>query len=513
MRRPSDLGSGGGRRSLGATDRKPPRLLWVRARLALPIRRVTPPSLAPAASAVASAPTHSVTIYVPTRTSPGPADRLTPAPDASTGQLSAAEHGRDRPPRPSSLRSNVAWMGMILAASTLIPMVTLPHMTRALGAESFGKVVFVQAVMAFAVVFTDYAFSWSGVRDIAGVRGEKAVLSRTFLGIWGAQWVLTLLAGPALMLFAWFHGIGEGDAALYVLGYLGIVIGNTLFPVWFFQGLERMGEIALIQVATRLLSVPAILGLVRSPRDTALALAIQAFVTVLAGALAIAHMRRRGWITWQAPHAVAVIDALRGGSSLFVSKLGISVYTALAPIVLGLTAGTTAVSYFSIADRLRLAGQSLLTPITNALFPRLSHLYAADRAGATRLVARAFAIMLATAASISLGLFVMADVAIRLFGGPAFGAAVPVLRLLAALPLVVGLSNFFGVQVMLTNGRARAFNLILAAAAALGGIAIWPLTRWLGAVGAAVSIVGAECFVTTAMAVYLLRNPRLWRHS
>jgi PST family polysaccharide transporter len=412
---------------------------------------------------------------------------------------------------PPSLKRNVASLVVILAANTVIPLITVPYVTRTLGADTFGKVAYVQAVMTFVMIFTDYAFSWSAVRDVASVRDDKQQLSRTFYSVWTAQWLLTLLAGLVLGLLAILSGIAINEFLLYALGFLAIVVGNTLFPLWFLQGMERMELMAFIQVSTRLLSIPAIFLLVKSPNDAPVLLGIQCVVALLAGGSTLVYLWLSGWMHAYRPSYTDVVTALRTGFTLFLSKFSISLYTSLAPLALGLMAGTTAVSYFSLADRLRAAGQSLLSPIASALFPRLSHLFNFDRASANRLVAQSFFLTLLVGTLISLGLFCTAGPAIQLLGGSEFSSAAQVLRVLSVLPLLVGLSNVFGVQIMLANGRTRPFNSILAGAAILGSLAIWPLTHWLGAIGAAASIVGVELFVTCAMALYLSRHPYLWK--
>lgn len=414
-------------------------------------------------------------------------------------------------PKPSSLRRNVASLSVVLAANTIIPLITLPYVTRTLGADTFGKVAFVQVVMTFVMLFTDYAFSWSAVRDVASARNDKRQLSRLFYSIWAAQWMLTAVAGLALSALALVLRIVNYEFMLFTIGFLAVVVGNTLFPLWFFQGLERMGEIALIQISTRLCSIPAIFLLVTKPEDALIVLGVQAGVAMLAGVFSLFYILRSDWVHYYQPSCADVASALRSGWTLFLSKIGISLYTTLAPLALGLVAGSTAVSYFSLADRIRAAGQSLLTPLANALFPRLSHLFDSDRESANRLVVRGFSLTLLTASIISLGLFCLAGPAIHLLGGHEFESAKQVLQVLAVLPVLVGLSNVFGVQVMLANGRVRPFNLILAGAAIIGVIVIWPLSHWMGAVGAALSVVIVELFVTCTMALYLSRNPDLWK--
>jgi O-antigen/teichoic acid export membrane protein len=412
---------------------------------------------------------------------------------------------------PRSVKHSIGSLTVVLAANTLIPLITLPYVTRTLGAATFGEIAYVQAFMAFVMLFTDYAFSWSAVRDVAATRDHKRHLSETFCSVWGAQWLLTIIAALALLILAYFVGLNRDKWSLYLWGFMAVVLGNTIFPLWFLQGLERMGEIALIQVCTRLLSIPAIFMLVKTQDDAATVLGIQAGVALLAGGATLLYLWRSKWVDLHVPTFSSVVAALKSGFTLFLSKVGISLYTTLAPLALGLMAGTTAVSYFSLADRIRAAGQSLLTPIAGVMFPRLSHLFQADREGANRLLARGFALTLIISTLICVALICLAGPAIKLLGGQEFGPAIEVLRVLAVLPLIVGLSNVFGVQIMLANGRTRPFNLILAIAAILGVTSIWPLTLWLGAIGAALSIVGVELFVTCAMALYLHRQPHLWK--
>src|SRR5690554_6037335 len=58
----------------------------------------------------------------------------------------------------------------------------------------------------------------------------------------------------------------NGDYTLYVYSFL-TVIGQALFPVWFFQGLEEMRYITIINVVSKLLSVILIFIFVTSQGD------------------------------------------------------------------------------------------------------------------------------------------------------------------------------------------------------------------------------------------------------
>lgn len=414
-------------------------------------------------------------------------------------------------PSQPSIKRNFVSLSLVLFANTVIPLITIPHLTRALGAEEFGRIAYIQALMTFVTIFTDYAFSWSGVKNISAVRDNEYKLSFVFCSIWAAQWGLTILSAIVLLLFSVISNAGSEDVFLYTLGFIAVVLGNVIFPLWFFQGIERMQEIALIQISTRIFSIPAIFLFISTPADTAKALGIQAGVSMLAGICCLYYIFICRWVQIQVPTIQDVVNVLFRGFNLFLSKFSISFYTTLAPIALGLMAGTSAVSYFALADRIRTAGQSLLTPVANTLYPRLSNLFTNNRSDASILLRKGFFVTIFLASFISVNLFLFAAPAIKLLGGDEFGAAAEVLMILAPLPLVVGLSNIFGVQIMLANGKTRPFNFILTGAAVIGAIVIWPLTLWLGAVGAAISVLGVELFVSIAMAAYLSRHVQLWK--
>ena len=98
-----------------------------------------------------------------------------------------------------SLRRNIAAMTIVQAMSYILPLVTLPYLTRTLGLEAFGQIIFVQLILQYFILITDWGFLWSATKEIALVRHQPEVLSKLFISTWLAQWLLLLMS--AIMLF------------------------------------------------------------------------------------------------------------------------------------------------------------------------------------------------------------------------------------------------------------------------------------------------------------------------
>lgn len=403
------------------------------------------------------------------------------------------------------LRHNIAALGAMQIANYLIPMLTLPYLTRTLGVESYGKVAFVQVVMAYFILLTDYGFSWSATQKIAAHRGDRELTAKIFSATWAAQWLLAMLASVFLSIAVFTIPLLRIDANLYVMGML-LVVGNVLFPLWLFQGLERMREVAIIQVVSRVAVLPLVFILVRDSTDTLFAVALVSMGSVMAGIISLVLIKRNKLVEFQRPVICEIVQTLRASAGLFVSKISISSYTVLTPLILGAVAGPTALAYFNLADKARGAAQSALSPISQALFPRMSHLYKNDQSSARNLLNKSMLAVFLIAGGVSIFLWFFSDYIILILGGPTFGDAADVLKWLALLPLIIGFSNIFGVQVMLPNNLNKIFNSILIGASLISLIIVWPLVSQNGATGAAQTFFAIETFVTCCMGAYLWHN-------
>ena len=329
-----------------------------------------------------------------------------------------------------SLRANIVAMTVVQFSNYILPLVALPYLARVLGPEAFGKVVLAQVVMTYFVLLVDYGFSWSATRKIAVLRTDRVRLSRLFMATWTAQWLLVLLAFALATSIVMSNDRLRLDAPLYAAAF-AVVIGTPLAPFWFLQGLERLQAVAALQLITRTLALLPIFVLVKQPGDAIWVLITQASGTILGGALALIWIYREAIIIWHTPTWHETLHELADGWTLFRSRAAISLYTSLVPLVLGWVAGPVALAHFNMADKLRSAAQSLLTPLSQALFPRMSHLVSTDSNAADSLIRRSAVAVMYIAGTASATLWLFADHLIHFLGGQDFLPASDVLRWLS----------------------------------------------------------------------------------
>jgi PST family polysaccharide transporter len=194
---------------------------------------------------------------------------------------------------------------------------------------------------------------------------------------------------------------------------------------------------------------------------------------------------------------------------LFFSSLSISFYTSTMTLIVAGILGVNAAGQFAVADRVRVAVSGLIGPMTQGIYPfvcRLSHEEAENAEGLRRLFFRG---ILGFAVVLSLTVYVCAPLIVRIIGGNAFASAIPILQVLAFVPLVTAISNTMGMQTMLPMHMDREYTLAATSAAVLGPLLVSILAWNYGLTAAAFGMLVTEIYVCVAFAWYLRRRINL----
>ncbi len=404
-----------------------------------------------------------------------------------------------------SVRSNVIALYVLHGANYILPLVTLPYLLRVLGAENFGRIAFAQALIAYFVVLSNYGFNLSATRHVARIRESPGELSRFIFSVMLIKTCLMLVGFLILVGIVWAVPDWRADSWLYLVTFL-TVLGGVIFPVWLFQGLERMRHITILSLSARLVTVIAIFVFVREAQDYRLAAGIQASAGVLAGLAALLVMPRLVTLTWEVPAWADIRETLSDGWDLFVSNVAINLYSSSNVFILGLLASPLAVGYFAAGDKLVRAVAGLLSPLSQAFFPHVAGVAARSVKEAIEINRRLLWLQGAFTFGVSVLLFFVAGPVVLILFGAELEASIALVQVMAFLPFIIGISNVLGIQTMLNFGMNKAFSRILVLSGIINLVLLFSLVPQLEAMGAAVSVVMSELFVTFVMAIVLWRT-------
>jgi PST family polysaccharide transporter len=388
----------------------------------------------------------------------------------------------------------------------LAPLITLPYLFRVLGLSNYGLVELARAVTVYFLMVTDYGFGYSATREISVHREDPRRISEVFSAVLVLRALLVALSALALSLLVLAVPKLRADWPVYFLSF-GSVLGMWLFPLWLFQGLEQMKFIPLLTVTAKLLVIVGIFTLVRDAADYLYVPLLQSAGTILVGLAGLTVALCKFPVRFRLPAPAALWRELVSGWHIFLSRMAITLYTASNIVILGLFTDSTFVAYYAAGDKLvRAAVDGLQLPLSQAIFPHIGRLASQSRQAALRFAGKVAGLLSAATLVISAGLFFAAPYIARIVLGRHSAGGVPVIRILSLLPFIIGLSNIFGVQIMVNFGLKKQLARIVTVGGVLNIVIALLLVTSFRHVGVAFASLITEIFVTTATFLALRRH-------
>lgn len=402
----------------------------------------------------------------------------------------------------TSLNKNILYLALVQGSSYILPLITFPYLVRVLGPEYFGLLGFCQASMQYLVLLTDYGFNWTATQQVAKNKENFRLLTSIFWSVFFAKIFLASIAFCLLIVICIFVP-RYSDVGYILFAFSPLVLGNIIYPIWFFQGMEKMKWISLCTITARCFIIPLTFVFVKTAQDVWIAALVQGSVNFLAGLIGFYLIKNKKWVGNIHFDFPRIKECLIDGWYVFVSTSAISLYTTTTTVILGFVAGPIAVGYFNAANTIRNAAQGLLNPITQAIYPRINSLYESNYPEALKIIKKTIRYIGGGALIGGGGLFLLAPFIINIGVGNEYQESITVLRWMSFLPFIIVLSNIFGVQTMLTHNYKKEFSRILMISGLVNLIIVYPLILMYSEDGAAISLLITEFIVTIMMYVFL----------
>ncbi len=400
------------------------------------------------------------------------------------------------------LVKNFTSLSLLQLANYIFPVITLPYLVRVLGPEKYGVINFAAAFSAYFVIITDYGFNLSATQEISVNRNDKEKVSEIFSSVLTIKIILFFLSSGIFFLIVNMFELFSNDAGLYSIMFIGVV-GIVLFPLWVYQGVEQMKYILIINVAIRSVTVVSIFLLVKVENDYLLLAVIYTITQVMTGITGLFFAIRKFDLRYLFPSKVQLLEQLKKGWNLFLSSIWINLYTTSNVFILGLFAPNSVVGYYSAADKVRIAFQGILSSMSQSVFPYVNKLLAESYQKFISFNRKLLKISVMIGIIISSSLFLFAEPIVKIVLGNEYSPSVIVLRIIAWLPLIIFLSNVFGIQTMLPLNYQKRFSQILFLAALINLMISFSIVPSYFEIGTAVSMLVTEIFVTLSFYIFI----------
>ena len=265
---------------------------------------------------------------------------------------------------------NYFFMTALQIISSAFGVLIYPYLIRVLGAESYGLYVFAVATASYFVGIVSFGFSFPGVKAIAQNKDNLQIKSAVVSSVFTSKILLGIVSLVIFIGLLLTVPLLKDHKGLFLIVYAQI-LSEIFFPIWYFQGVQKMKIVTYFQLAFRILSLPFIFILVRSTDDL-LQYAFIATLSVVLPAVALyVYLIRRENLTIRLQPISKLKTYFKEATPFFWSSTAGTIKQESVTIIIGAFFGMKDVALYDLANKLIMLPRMLTMSINTALFPKV----------------------------------------------------------------------------------------------------------------------------------------------
>ena len=361
---------------------------------------------------------------------------------------------RKRLGRNKAILANFSYLSILQIFTILFPLLTYPYLLRVIGLELYGVIVFAQVIINYVSLVINFGFNMSGARNVAVYKEDKEWLSRIVSSTYLCKLILWSICLVVYFLVVSIVPFFKDHYWVYALSFL-LTFNELLLPIWFFQGIEKMKYITIVNLSARLLFVIAIFLFVHKQEDYLLVPLLNGIGAILAGFLSLYIVLGKEKVRLSMIPIRELKSAYRESFPLFVSSLSTQIYVNVNKLVVGSCLGMSEVSIYDMAEKVLHLMKLPIGMIAQATFPKISR---------ERNIRFLNKIMFLVVGIVTIGyvfVFVTADRIVYLFYGEYIGDSVVIIRILGISSIFVSFNYFLGGNRLVPFGYSKMYMKVI----------------------------------------------------
>ncbi len=268
------------------------------------------------------------------------------------------------------LVGNFFSLSILKIFNLILPLVTLPYLIKVLGFERYGIIVFALALIAYFQAITDYGFNLSATREIARHKHSFKQLSYIYSKTVCSKMIL--LGGSLIFIFTIIIFVPkfQNDSLVYFLMCL-VLIGQTMFPEWFFRGVEQMKYITILDISVKIIFTSGVFLFIDKPEDYWLYPLIFGFGYICITILSYILISVKFSLKFYAVGRKVIRSSLKKGFPLFINQFMPNFYNNTTNFLVGLILGNYAMGVFGAIRQVVAFLNVFNSVISTVFFPYL----------------------------------------------------------------------------------------------------------------------------------------------
>ena len=386
------------------------------------------------------------------------------------------------------MKTSIAKNGMLNAIKTIstvvFPLVTVPYVTRILGADGIGKVNFSNSIIGYFTLLASLGIETYAIKECSKFKGNRQLIEEIASEIFSINCLMMLfsyaLLWISLKLFVNLQTYQEIIIILSANIFFGILNAE-----WINIAFEDFNYITKRTILFQIVSAGLMFLFIKTSDDYITYSAIMMFA--VAGPSLMNFVYRERFCKIRLISSMNMQKHIKPILFLFALLLSQSILSNVDITMLGIFIGDKAVGLYSMAFKIYITAEKIVSSVAYVLLPQLTLCFSQrDFITANQLLNKTADIMFAITFPLVIGMMILAEDIMMLVCGQEFCSASSCLVILSIVMFVnIFGGGLWGNLILLPSDREKYFMLACMISALINVVANYLVIPDYGIVGAA----------------------------
>ena len=390
----------------------------------------------------------------------------------------------------NSIKKNFAYNLIYNILTILIPLITVPYISRVLGPTQVGRYSYASTVSSYFGMFILLGLANYGNRTIAMIKQDDKLIQKTFWDIYYMQLLMSAVVLSAYVLYIVFLADDREMAILLLVSFAGTCIDIS----WFYFGMEQFGKTVSSSLAVKFINLILILTLVKTKNDIYIYTVIMCACTVV-NQLILWH-RARKVIGVRKIDFRATASHFKPNLILFIPVIAVSLYTMMDKVMLGQMTNMKELGFYENSFKVIQIPSLFVTALGTVMLPRVTSMITdSNIEGVEHYFKESLLFAISTSSAMAFSLCGICDVFVPLFFGKGYEPCIGIIEILMVASIFMSCANVVRTQYLIPQKMDGIFIKSSFCGAIVNCVVNLLLIPKCQAVGAAIGTLLAEAVV------------------
>jgi len=345
---------------------------------------------------------------------------------------------------------NLSFLSVLRFFNIGVKFLLVAYLVRVLGTINYGILTWVDATIQYFIIFINFGFNVFAAKYIVENRDSIQELNKITSAIFIIKGVLFIFSILILLAFVNLDSFYIYKEYLFLMLLIGI--GEVFFPIWYFQGIEKLQLATYITIFSRLVLVIGTFFFVVQEDDLIIHIYFLVLTSLLMGFLGYITMVKKFGFVFLKVNFKTIISFLKDASMFFLGMFLSITFNFMTIFLIGIYYTMDYVTGFDIALKIVLVCIIPFDMLQQAVFPTIT------RTRDKILLKKIIVVSVFLGLLLSIILYFFSVELLQIFGGSELTSYSDVLQTLAIIPTFVAITFTLGTCTLVAFGFNKEFN-------------------------------------------------------